>query len=135
MGFQVWAKKKVADDREVPDVGQIVAQAKRGVEEAKEQKTEEGSAGNELVEDQKGSIPVEQVRENPLELFSQIKEQGLLGMVLKGHAVSDKTLTTSARLEDRLLCQGSGEKRREVSGRGPTGYALTWCFWQRAFLP
>lgn len=35
----------MADDREVPDVGQIVAQAKKGIEVAKEQKTEEGSLG------------------------------------------------------------------------------------------
>ena len=108
---------QVADDKEVPDVGQIVAQAKKGIEEAKEQKSEEGS--NESgggTEEQESSVPVEQVQENPLELFSQIKEQGLLGLVVQGRAVSDKTLTTSARLEDRLLCQGSGEKRKEVSG-------------------
>lgn len=107
----------MADDREVPDVGQIVAQAKKGIEVAKEQKTEEGSARNEQVaEDQMSSTPVEKVRENPLELFSQIKEQGLLGLVLKDQAVSEKTLATAIGLEERLLCQGSGEKRREVSG-------------------
>lgn len=106
----------MADDREVPDVGQIVAQAKKGIEVAKEQKTEEGSARNEQVaEDQMSSTPVEKVRENPLELFSQIKEQGLLGLVLKDQAVSEKTLATAIGLEERLLCQGSGEKRREVS--------------------
>ena len=62
------------------------------------------------------STPVEKVRENPLELFSQIKEQGLLGLVLKDQAVSEKTLATAIGLEERLLCQGSGEKRRGVSG-------------------
>lgn len=117
--WETWDSKygQVADDREVPDVGQIVAQAKKGIEVAKEQKTEEGSAGNEQVaEDQMSSTPVEKVRENPLELFSQIKEQGLLGLVLKDQAVSEKTLATAIGLEERLLCQGSGEKRREVSG-------------------
>lgn len=117
--WETWDSKygQVADDREVPDVGQIVAQAKKGIEVAKEQKTEEGSAGNEQVaEDQMSSTPVEKVRENPLELFSQIKEQGLLGLVLKDQVVSEKTLATAIGLEERLLCQGSGEKRREVSG-------------------
>ena len=36
--------------------------------------------------------------------------------MLKDQAVSEKTLATAIGLEERLLCQGSGEKRREVSG-------------------
>lgn len=116
--WETWDSEsgQVTDNREVPDVGQIVAQAKKGIEEAKEQKTEEGAAGNEQGEDQENTVPVEKVRENPLELFSKIKEQGLLGLVLKEQAVSEKALTTAIGLEDRLLCQGSGEKRGEVSG-------------------
>ncbi len=116
--WETWdsGAEQVTDDKEVPDVGQIVAQAKKGIEEAKEQKTEESVGNEQGGEDQKSFVPVEQVRENPLELFSQIKEEGLLGLVVQGRAVSDKTLTTSMRLEDRLLCQGSGEKRKEVSG-------------------
>lgn len=89
---------------DAPDVEELVENAQKGIEEmAEETEQAQPTDGTEKVPEME-AVPVS---EDPLELFWQIKEQGILGLVIGERNISTKTVHIAEPMASRDLWQGT----------------------------
>lgn len=89
---------------DAPDVEELVENAQKGIEEMAEEAEQAQSEGEvEKVPE----MEVMPVSEDPLELFWQLKDQGLLGLVIGERDISSKTVHITEPMAGRDLWQGT----------------------------
>lgn len=105
---------------DAPDVEELVENAQKGIEEMVEE-TEQAQPESET--EKVPEMEVMPVSEDPLELFWQLKDQGLLGLVIGERDISSKAVHITEPMASRNLWQGM------TKGVEPNATDCLWFDW------
>lgn len=127
--LEEWMKQAQDISEEgIPNVAELVLQAKEAIGEAKEagaettnqEKTQSGGMGEETSDgedtawdDSKGQSEIE-LKDDPLEVFEQWKQMGILALVMETEDISSSCMDLENVVSHRSLLQGNGESSEEI---------------------